>query len=72
MEKEKLIELSKQYFDNNKSLKEIFASVDGHFFYKEEDASYHLAKTQKSLIKITREDLKPKKTVKKEVPKKNK
>lgn len=74
MEKEKLIELSKQYFDNKKDLKEILASSDGHFFYTEADASYHVAKKDVIMYKIKREDLKPKKTVnvKKEVPKKNK
>ena len=74
MEKEKLIELSKQYFDNNKELEEILASSDGHFFYTESDASYHVAKNDIVMYKIKKEDLKPKKTVKveKEVPKKTK
>ena len=57
MEKEKLIELSKQYFDNNKDLKQIIASSDGHFFYTEPDASYHVAKNNIVTYIIKRSDL---------------
>ena len=60
MEKEKLIELSKQYFDNKKDLKEIVASSDGQFFYTVEDAGYYCAKNKVTLITIKREDLQPK------------
>lgn len=69
MDKEKLIELSKQYFDNNKDLNQIIACSDGNFFYTDADASYHFAKNkvQKHLIK--REDLIPKAAVKIEKPK---
>ena len=54
MEKEKLIELSKQYFDNNKDLNEIFASSDGNFFYKESYVDYHVARCKLIKHKITR------------------
>lgn len=64
MDKEKLIELSKVYFEESKELKEIFATPDGHFFHTEADASYHKAKTQCHLFKITRDELKPKKAPK--------
>ena len=65
MEKEKLIQLSKQYFDSNPSLKEITACSDGNFFYTESDASYHFAKNKVQKYVIKRSDLDAKKVVKK-------
>lgn len=66
MEKDKLIELSKQYFDRNKDLKVIFASSDGNFFYTESDAYYHVARTGLKKYDIKKEDaFPPKKTVEK-------
>lgn len=81
MDKEKLIELSKQYFDNNKDLNEIIACSDGNFFYTDADASYHFAKNDVEKHVISRVDAYPpkvekpkvvKKVVKKEVPKNDK
>ena len=59
MNKEKLIELSKQYFDNKKDLNQIVACSDGNFFYNEVDASYHFSKNKLDKYLITREDVYP-------------
>ena len=67
MEKEKLIELSKQYFDNNKDLNEIFASSDGNFFYAVSDLNYHVARTGLKGFTINRTEAYPKKVEKIEV-----
>ena len=61
MTREKLIELSKQYFESNKDLQQIIACSDGNFFYSDADASYHLAKNKLEKYLIKREDLNPKK-----------
>lgn len=64
MEKEKLIELSKQYFDNNKDLNKIYVSSDGNFFYIESYVDYHVARTKTQKIKITRAEAYPPKVEK--------
>ena len=64
MEKEKLIELSKQYFDNNKDLNKIYVSSDGQFFYIESYIDYHVARTKEKKFTITRADVYPKKVEK--------
>ena len=53
----KLIEGSKQFFDKNKKINELFVSPDGQYFLKYNDTIYHCLSIGKQAESISRDML---------------